>query len=91
MIQRVYAWLEAVGSQYGIDQAYLFGSVICSYRFTEHLDVDVAIASLSSDDYFQAIGQLSEWVERPVDLVDLTRCPFADRIRQRGVLWTRQA
>jgi predicted nucleotidyltransferase len=87
---RVLAWLDAVGQQYGIDRAYLFGSLTRPYRFTERSDVDVAVEAIDSESFFQAMAELSEQVEREVDLVELSKCPFADRIRQQGIVWRQE-
>jgi hypothetical protein len=57
---RVLAWLDAFGRQYGIDRAYLFGSLPRPYRFTARSDVDLAIESIDPERFFDAIAQLSE-------------------------------
>jgi predicted nucleotidyltransferase len=84
---RVLTWLDAVGQQYGIDKAYIFGSLTRAYRFTKRSDVDVAVEAIDSESFFPAMAELSEQVEREVDLVELSKCPFADRIRQQGIEW----
>lgn len=83
-------WLETEGDQFGIHQAYLFGSVIRPYHFTERSDVDIAVESVEVEAFFTEMASLSEAIERNVDLVELPKCPFAHRIRQRGQLWKRQ-
>lgn len=85
---RVLAWLDEVGQQYGIDRAYLFGSLTRPYRFTARSDVDLAVEAIDPERFFQAIAELSEQVEREVDLVELSKCLFADRIRQQGIVWS---
>ena len=84
---RVLAWLDTVGQKYGIDRAYLFGSLTRPYHFTKRSDVDVAVETINPESFFQAMAELSEEVEREVDLVELSKCPFADRIRQQGIVW----
>jgi predicted nucleotidyltransferase len=86
----VLAWLDTVGRQYGIERAYLFGSLTRPNRFTECSDVDVAVESIDSESFFEAMAKLSEQVERDVDLVELSKCPFADRIRQQGIVWNQE-
>ncbi len=88
LLERVTQWLEINGQQYGIAQAYLFGSLTRPHQFAEHSDVDIAVESVNPDRFFEAIAALSEQVERDVDLVDLSKCAFATQIRQRGILWT---
>lgn len=90
LLDRVIQWLEAYGQEYGIEQAYIFGSLIYPNRFTEYSDVDVAVESIDPDRFFEAIALLSESVERDVDLVNLSKCTFSTQIRQRGIRWTAQ-
>jgi uncharacterized protein len=90
LLDRVIQWLESHGQEYGIEQAYIFGSLIYPDRFTEYSDVDVAVESIDPNRFFEAIALLSESVERDVDLVDLSKCTFANQIRQREIQWTAQ-
>jgi hypothetical protein len=86
-LQQVIAWLNQRGPTYGIHQAYLFGSLLRPNRFGRHSDVDVAVEALDTNHFFPAMAALSEAVGRDVDLVELRKCPFAERIRQTGQLW----
>jgi predicted nucleotidyltransferase len=79
-LQQVLAWLD------GIQRAYLFGSLLRPNRFGQHSDVDVAVEALDANHFFSAMAALSEVVGRDVDLVELCKCPFAERIRQTGQL-----
>ncbi len=85
MLNRVKSWLIQEGARYGINDFYVFGSVTRPYRFTEKSDVDVAIEGIQPEYFFDAMASLSEAVGREVDLVDLSKCHFAERIRQRGL------
>jgi predicted nucleotidyltransferase len=89
-VEQAIRWLETQAEQYGISQAYLFGSVIRPYRFTSHSDVDIAVEQFDPEGFFVAMAALSEALERDVDLVDLSKCPFAHRIRQQGRIWRRK-
>lgn len=80
--------LDTHCSQYGIQSAYIFGSVTRPRRFNEHSDVDIAIETSRPELLAEAIGRFSSLPERDVDVVDLSAVPFADRIRQEGVPWT---
>jgi predicted nucleotidyltransferase len=84
----VLQWLEHHAIEDGIGQAYLFGSLLRPYHFGEHSDVDLAIETLEAENFFRAMAALSEDLGREVDLVELRKCPFAERIRQTGQLWT---
>ena len=82
-------WLQDQAESYGIDRAYLFGSLTRPYRFRADSDVDVAVEQVNPERFFEAIASLSEAVERDVDLIELAKCHFADRVRQQGVQWNR--
>lgn len=89
VLSQAKGWLQIQGSRYGLEQVYLFGSLICPYRFTDASDVDIAVEQIGPEAMFSAMAALSEAVERDVDLIELSKCPFAHRIRQQGVLWKR--
>ena len=88
-LDQVKQWLEVNGKRYGIEKAYIFGSLICPNRFTKKSDVDLAVESIEPEHMFMAMTALAEALEREVDLVELFKCPFAHRIRQEGILWTK--
>jgi uncharacterized protein len=87
VLNQVTEWLDARGADYGIDQAYLFGSLTRPNGFTEESDVDIAVEPIEPDRFFTVMGALTELVGRDVDLVELSKCHFADRIRQKGIVW----
>ena len=91
VLQQVLEWLQQSGSQYGIDRAYLFGSVAQPNRFHELSDVDLGVEEINAVRQIEAIADLSMALLRDVDIVDLRQCHFAHRIRERGVLWTRDS
>ncbi len=89
LIDRALAWLDTHGQSYGINQAYLFGSVLRPGQFTEHSDLDLAVEQIEPTLLFSAISALSTAAEREVDIIELSKCHFAERIRQRGRAWMR--
>ena len=89
MLARIATMLEQLGAQYGIDRAWIFGSVTRPNRFTQRSDVDIAVETLNPDDLFDAISAFSNYLARDVDLVVLNKCHFAHRIRTEGFLWTK--
>jgi predicted nucleotidyltransferase len=82
--------LDEHGAELDISQAYAFGSVTRPGRFQDDSDVDVAVERLDAAEFFDAMSLLSAGLGRRVDLVELRKCHFADRIRQRGLRWTRK-
>lgn len=86
---KVIQWLEELGGSHGIHRAYLFGSLIRPGKFKQTSDIDIAVEEMNPEDFFNAMSLLSTATGREVDLIELKKCHFADRIRQRGVLWTK--
>lgn len=88
LLQQVLTWLDDHGLRYGIQQAYLFGSLTQPHRFHQHSDIDIAVEQVNSADFFTVIGSIAEAMGRDVDLIALSNCHFAQRIRQTGIQWT---
>jgi predicted nucleotidyltransferase len=88
-LQQVKQWLAVNGKRYGIEQAYIFGSLIRPNRFTQQSDVDLAVEFIEPEQMFMAMTALVEATGREVDFIELSKCPFAHRIRQEGILWTK--
>ncbi len=89
ILKQVQQWLECNGNQYGIDRAYLFGSLTRPHQFKPQSDIDLAVESIAPECLFLAMTALVEATAREVDLIELSKCPFAHRIRQEGILWTK--
>lgn len=87
IVSRVLRLLDELGPRYGIRRAYLFGSVARPGQFREESDVDIAVEAMDPELFFDAIATLSFALERDVDLIELRKCHFADRIRAKGILW----
>jgi predicted nucleotidyltransferase len=88
-LEQVKQWLAANGSKYGIEKAYIFGSLVRPNRFTKQSDIDLAVEYIEPEQLFMAMTALAEAIGREVDLIELPQCPFAHRIRQEGILWTK--
>lgn len=88
LLQNMMTWLNDHGSQYGIQSAYMFGSLIQPQRFHENSDIDIAVEQINPGDFFAVISLISEAMGREVDVIELGQCPFRDRIRQTGIQWT---
>jgi predicted nucleotidyltransferase len=90
VVREAEAALARLGEQFGFSRAYLFGSVVRPGRFGAHSDVDIAIESLADEHFFAVSAALSRALEREVDLVQLERCQFRQKIQQEGSEWRRQ-
>ena len=89
-LQKVRVWLNQNGADYGIQEAFIFGSVTRPGHFHDNSDVDIAVVQIKPEKYCIAISFISEWLERDVDLIELPKCPFQHRIRELGIRWTAQ-
>ncbi|PSO60803.1 MAG: signal peptidase [Cyanobacteria bacterium QH_7_48_89] len=89
ILAQVLHWLEAVGSQHGIEKAYIFGSLTRAGEFTETSDVDVAVVGQLPENFFSLMSFLSTELGREVDLIELDQCHFGHRICEIGIQWTK--
>ena len=82
--------LDTLAEQFDLQEAYVFGSVARPGRFREDSDVDVAVAGLPSEQFISLMAQLSANLGRDVDMVELEKIHFADKIKREGIKWTKQ-
>ena len=87
MLAAVVRLLGELSPRYGFRRAYIFGSVTQPGHFTEQSDVDIAVEPMEPAHFFAAMSALAEALGREVDLVELNKCHFAHRIRERGIEW----
>jgi predicted nucleotidyltransferase len=67
----------------------VFGSLVKPGVFHERSDVDLALGPDMADvDALFLTGELSERLGRDVDIIELDRCRFRNKILQEGELWT---
>jgi hypothetical protein len=89
-LKKLLNWLDTFGGNYDISCAYIFGSITQPYHFTSHSDVDIAVEKIQPENLFLTISLISTTLERDVDIIDINKCHFADKIRQEGILWMRK-
>lgn len=87
LLKKTLTWLDNSGSQYGIQKAYIFGSITQHGRFNQQSDIDIAVDNINSDDFFAVISFISETTGRDVDVIEISKCHFAEQIRRTGILW----
>ncbi len=87
-LQQTFALLDEVMPSLDVDRAYVFGSVLRAGRFHERSDVDVAVEAIEPEAFFALMSRLSSALVRDVDVMDLRKCHFAERVRETGELWT---
>jgi len=67
---------------YGAREVYVFGSA-AKRRLRRHSDIDMAVVGLPAEIFFRAMGEASEVIGRPVDLVQLDKpTPFSRYLKR---------
>ena len=82
--------LNRLEKKYQWDEAYLFGSIILEGRFRPDSDIDIAVQGLNKNDYYEFIGEISELLNKRVDVVLLDECRFGPFIKEKGIKWNRK-
>jgi predicted nucleotidyltransferase len=92
LLQRTTNVLSRLSKEVKFSQAYLFGSLTQQNRFTEDSDVDIGFLGLADEDFFYSIAFLSREIGRDVDVIQLERHPFKEKIQTTGVkTWTKNS
>jgi len=82
LLERAAAALKAAGAR----EVYVFGSAATG-RTTEESDIDLAVSGLPPEDFFRAMGEAGDILQRPLDLVDLDEAtPFTRYLQEEGEL-----
>lgn len=68
-----------------VQEVYIVGSLVIPNKFSNHSDIDFAVRGLRSEDYFPLLARLIEKLPRPVELIELEQCQFADKLVQSGI------
>lgn len=91
LLARVLGLLDELAPSYGIQRAYVFGSLTIPNRFGPYSDVDIAVEQIDLALFFEAMAKFSAVLGREVDLVELSQCHFADKVRREGIRWSLSA
>jgi predicted nucleotidyltransferase len=66
----------------------VFGSLTRQHAFHPRSDVDIAIHSVPAHmSIYRLQAEIEDFLDRPVDLVELSRCRFRAAIEQQGERW----
>ncbi|MEW5768011.1 MAG: nucleotidyltransferase domain-containing protein [bacterium] len=77
--------LANLREKYNLSEAFVFGSIVKPGRFIGNSDLDVAVKGLRNDRYFEFVTEISDKMSREVDVVELEKCRFAEKIRKEGI------
>ena len=82
LIEKAASILWAEGAQ----EVYLFGSAARG-MVRQDSDIDLAVSGLPPERFFEAMGKVADFLQRPLDLVDLDEeTPFTRYLREEGEL-----
>ena len=82
--------LSCLEKKYQWNEVYLFGSITLEGRFRPDSDIDLALLGLKKHDFYEFIGEISDILNKRVDVVLLEECPFACIIKEKGIKWNRK-
>ncbi|MCM1984761.1 nucleotidyltransferase family protein [Lyngbya confervoides] len=73
--------------EFGVQQVWLFGSMLEARRVRLELDIDLAVAGLADDRYLEAVAQLLDLSAFAVDVVQMEHAKprLREVIEQQGV------
>jgi len=71
-------------------EAYIFGSLTKSHRFTGYSDIDIGFFGLRDEDFFKALAFLSGELASDIDIIQLEGHKFKDKIIREGIRWTKK-
>ena len=91
MLARVLAALDEVAPSFGVQRAYIFGSLSQPGRYHERSDVDIAVEwPRGKVGFFDLASHGSVLYGQSIYIQPLYHIPFADKIRREGILWPQE-
>jgi predicted nucleotidyltransferase len=90
-LQQVEKALSSLEKKYQWEEAYLFGSVVLEGRYRRSSDIDIAVLGLKKYDFYEFIAEISDLLNKRVDVVLLEECQFAHFIKEKGIKWNRKS
>ena len=91
MLEKVIAVLDEVAPAYGVDEAYIFGSLAKPGRYHQGSDIDIAVRWGDRKDFFGLAGDGSRRLGQDIDILPLEKLHFAEKIEREGIRWTHAA
>jgi predicted nucleotidyltransferase len=80
--------LQEVLPQFGVDEAYVFGSLAQPGRYHERSDIDIAVQWKEEGSFFDMAAEVSRRLGQDVDILSLEKLHFADMVKREGIRWT---
>jgi len=90
VIEKILTAIDKLSEEIAFKEAYLFGSVIKPFRFSEISDIDIGFIGLDNRHFFKVMSYLVEETGRDVDIVQLEDHQLANKIKRGGIRWRRK-
>jgi len=87
ILANLLAWLDTHGIDFGVKEAWIFGSATRPNQFGACSDVDLALVADPNLQQFQIMSALSLALDRDIEVILLDDCPFASTIIREGIQW----
>lgn len=90
LIERLLYVLQMLSKSVFFNEAYIFGSLIKPYRFSDLSDIDIGFIGLKDEDFFNTMSFISSQIGLEVDIIQLEGHRLADKMMREGVRWTQK-
>jgi len=90
VLQQTWEAVNRLEKKYHWNEVYFFGSVAQKGKFRLSSDIDIAVLGLDKFEHYAFIGEISDLLNKRVDVLLLEECRFANSIREKGIKWNRR-
>ncbi|HOJ27480.1 MAG TPA: nucleotidyltransferase domain-containing protein [Spirochaetota bacterium] len=90
LLEKVHTVIGELHSVIAFKEAYIFGSIIRPYSFTENSDIDIGFIGLDDKDLFKAMSFLSARLGYEVDVIQIERHRLGATILSEGLQWKKK-
>ncbi len=89
LIEKVCKVLDKLAMEIPFEEAYLFGSILKPGKFIKDSDIDIGFVGLKDIHFFRAMSFLSNELGVDIDIVQLEGHRLADKVKKKGLKWTK--
>ncbi|MFQ6052375.1 MAG: nucleotidyltransferase family protein [Candidatus Hydrothermarchaeota archaeon] len=89
-IKKINHVLNKLSHDIQFKEVYIFGSLTKPHRFSKNSDIDMGFIGLRDEDFFKALAFLLRELEFEVDIIQLERHRFRDKIMRESIKWTKK-
>lgn len=90
LIEKVFNALNKLAIKIPFKEAYLFGSIVKPHKFMKGSDIDIGFVGLKDGHFFKAMSFVSSEVGMDIDIVQLEGHRLEDKVKEKGIRWTKK-